>query len=298
MTTTDRDRLIEEAADIFLSLRDEPDNGELERRKKAFLERGTVEREVYREVERAWGVAKTAKRGRKRRTGPILALAASLVVALYLGPGLYLSIIADIRTTNLSQEITLQSGDSAHLDAETAIQEESDNSARRITLLQGAAYFDVAPDGRPFVVAADNLSIRVTGTAFEVNKAFDVILVSVFEGVVEVTDGEHTQIVQEGERVIHSTVETTSPEKVDQSSIARWRDNRIVADGMTFAQLAAVLERRIPGNVIIVGDDLQATQITGGYDLTKPLSALRSMAAVRNARVITVPSVVTVVIEN
>jgi transmembrane sensor len=59
--------------------------------------------------------------------------------------------------------------------------------ARVLDLLQGAAYFEVKPDGkRPFVVRAGEISVTAVGTAFSITREADRFSITVTEGSVDV----------------------------------------------------------------------------------------------------------------
>lgn len=66
------------------------------------------------------------------------------------------------------REIRLEDGSRLVLDADSAITLSLGADARRVTVLCGAVWFDVATTGQAFVVTAGEGEIEVTGIAFEV----------------------------------------------------------------------------------------------------------------------------------
>ena len=86
-----------------------------------------------------------------------------------------------------NQDATLPDGSMVALGARSALNIEFGESERRLRMRDGQAYFKVKPDReRPFVVEAGAVEVRAIGTAFDVRKNADRIVVSVSEGVVDV----------------------------------------------------------------------------------------------------------------
>ncbi|WP_299851409.1 FecR domain-containing protein [uncultured Roseovarius sp.] len=90
--------------------------------------------------------------------------------------------LVDLYTRFEPMQAALVSGGRLHLDAGSAITDNTDSDTRAVTLLQGAAFFDVAKNPRPFEVMVGDLRVRVRGTAFETAWIDDVIEISVSEG--------------------------------------------------------------------------------------------------------------------
>lgn len=280
----DQDRaLLTKAADIFIRLSENPTNEELLAERDAFINLGEAEHTAYESVSKAWQGA-----GRRPGTGKATMLA---VFALLLGSA-YLSfdplrklILADFATDLASDSVQLESGDLAFLDAATSIAEDSSVSGRQITLLEGAAVFDVASDGRRFEVVAGELNVEVLGTIFETSLLGDDVIVSVSEGVVGVSaDGKFWKL-EAGDQLLWSH-EGSDARVVrrDLEDIALWRRDRFVADGLTLAQLASVIDRRLPGTVYIPDSALSDAKVSGTIDLSTPVLALEAAAASRGAR--------------
>ena len=86
-------------------------------------------------------------------------------------------------------ETTLQLFDGSKIYAEknTVLQypvRQKDIVVRRVVLEKGRASFDVKKSDLPFVVTADHIDIRVTGTKFSVEKKFGEVFINVQEGSV------------------------------------------------------------------------------------------------------------------
>lgn len=80
----------------------------------------------------------------------------------------------------------LPDGSRVEIGARTRIAVDFSPAARRIVIESGEAYFEVAPEPRPFVVVAGEASITAVGTAFNVHHLQGRVAVTVVEGSVSV----------------------------------------------------------------------------------------------------------------
>lgn len=282
----DRSKLLDEAAAIFLRLRDRPDDEALRSARDRFLAQGDAERSAYATITRAYKASAPPRRSGTLMSIVILML--MIAAATLFGPDLHRQWRADVTTARQVVTVTLASGDVAHLDAGSAVIDTTATGVRKVDLLDGAGFFTVNPDPRPFTVTLGELTATAIGTAFETAWLDGALSVSVQEGTVEVRDAESTWRLSAGDRLIWSD-ESASLDKINPETVASWRENRLVAVDMTFAQAATVIDRRLPGPVVILNDELAQSRVTGSYDLTKPLAALRLLAATKDASVVALP---------
>ncbi|MEM6659306.1 MAG: FecR domain-containing protein [Pseudomonadota bacterium] len=295
MPNPDRLHLAEQAADIFTRLQEHPDDPELIRERDAFLARGEAERQVYSFVLKAWKGTAVKRRG--PRIGTVAVIACMLVSAFLLARPAQIYLTADHLTQRQDREVVLLSGDISEMDASTALVDRTDERTRRVELLKGAAYFDVeTAGGRPFEVIVGDLRVQVVGTAFETASFNGITSIAVSEGIVEVTEGENTWVLNAGQQLQWSKETGAVSSDIATGEIASWRDGRLVTKGMKFAQVAEAIERRLPGHVVIIGDDLANSLVAGSVDLSEPDVALRTLATAKDARVVSVSALITVVV--
>ena len=295
MPDTQQTKLIRQATDIFLRLRDDPDNPTLQQERDDFLARGEAERAAYAKMLQVWKVTDPGK-----KPGPST-LSTILVAGLLIAGGyaaydpLRILVLADISTRYATITAQLASGDQVVLDATSAIVDETDGATRSVSLLQGAAFFDVETDARPFVVTAGDLRVEVTGTAFEVGTFDDGGVVSVTEGSVEVSINGQSWQIGAGEQINWDDETGVRLDAIDIANAAAWREDTLVADGMTLRQIAAVLGRRLPGDILITSERLAQTSIVGTFDLSNPASSLDLLTELTGASATRVPYVVTII---
>jgi len=118
------------------------------------------------------------------------------------------------------------------LGATTALRVERDDRAQtRLELSAGSARFDVRPRaGRPFVVQAGEVEVRVLGTRFELARRTNgSVDVAVAHGVVQVAAAGETVLLRAGEHGSYPTTRPTAvpaapvPEPLDSEPVVRDR---------------------------------------------------------------------------
>lgn len=286
-----QERLTREAAKIFLRLRTKPEDKQALDARDAFLARGEDEREIYASMDRAAYFAGREIKSKRNRTNAMAILGACLALLHFAMEPVRFYFLADFQTGQEAQNITLDSGDRVTLDAASALSDVSDIQTRRIELLSGAAFFDVEKDRRAFIVEAGSIQVSVLGTAFDVSRNGDAVIITVAEGRVRVEHALETWELSAGDRLFVRDEAPAVRLDLDQEDSDVWRQDQLLTNGMNFAQVATVLDRRIRGEVLILGSELAQTQISGLVDIEDPIAALENLAATRNARVLRLPLV-------
>ncbi|MGD1884862.1 MAG: FecR family protein [Paracoccaceae bacterium] len=277
-----------EAVRIIRRLDESPDDAAARKDLEAFLKRGEPERKTYDRTLRALGKAETSlRRDRNKRYTFALLGGSLLTMALFWQPA-KLAMIADFQSGRSVEEVVIASGDIVILDAASAIMDETDTVSRSVTLLTGAGYFEVDTSQRSFVVRVGDATVETLGTAFEVSRHGMKTHVSVASGAVRVRVAHASIEVPAGHRIGWTDIIDQQPELVEGDAIASWRDDLLFTDQLTVSEVAAIIDRRIPGPVIVLTDDLSQTVVSGRLDLSRPIDALRTLAATVDADVIAV----------
>ena len=199
------------ASDWLIALGEQPANDELRARFEAWLAASPDHRRDWAEIARTaevlgqaepahrheWGEfvrrrraerASASRRVGRRRWAALVAMAAAACLAFVFGDNLMLRIEADHMTTTAEQRrVQLADGTVVLMAPESAIDVAYGEGARRVRLLKGRAYFDVAADRRPFAVQAGEVEARDIGTAFDVGLDARGVDVAVREGIVDVS---------------------------------------------------------------------------------------------------------------
>lgn len=296
----------------FVRLRGLPGPSAEERRAFArWLEADPGHRRSYAEAERAWAdsapaaeaVARDEAAGLERllarmdapaarsRRAPWraawAALAACLLLVLAGGlwlerPHLLQNLAADhVTGRGERRPLALADGSTVTLDADSAVTADLAGAERRVTLLRGRAFFDVARDGRPFVVQVPEGEIRVLGTRFDVNLLDGAAEVTVGEGRVGVGSG--TQLTR-GQQARLGAAGVGAVVAVDPDAVAAWRDGRLAFHDVPLAEVAAALERYRPGRILILDAALAGRRVSGSFPAADPAAALASLQGVMGFR--------------
>jgi transmembrane sensor len=127
------------------------------------------------------------------------------------------------------------------------------NGNERRVELTGEAYFEVAPSfiksgkKRPFYVTANDVTVEVLGTHYNVNNYTDdsAIKVTLLEGSVKVGNKEQSVVLKPGEQAI--AIASHSPFTIDHSPdldlVMAWKNNTFYFDGENLEAIMKQLSR-------------------------------------------------------
>lgn len=238
-------------------------------------------------------------RARRRVVFAGLALAASLLAALFAGDA-WLALISDYRTASGEQiRVSLPDGSTAYLNTATAIGVDYTPRERRIELLNGEAYFVVARNAEaPFSVRSQGRLTRAVGTAFAVHDANGKVSVTVSEGKIEVVPAgaaakgpggrPQTPAVQVSadHQVIYARGGAIAPVRaVDAKAALAWRTGKIIMDELPFDDAIAELDRYFPGRIVVISTAALDIPVSGVFSARSLDSAIGTLAAMQGLRV-------------
>jgi transmembrane sensor len=162
--------------------------------------------------------------------------------------------------------IRLADGSHVALNTDSAIEVALHDDRRSISLLRGEASFTVAHDPRrPFVVAANGVTLRAVGTAFNVRLRPQLTEVTVTAGTVAIGGDSNSRMVPAGRAaaVRRGAVAVTPLASAAMNRRLAWRSGKLSFDGDTLAQ--AVEEfNRYRASPIVIGDPALAGIRIGG----------------------------------
>lgn len=226
---------------------------------------------------------KPAVRGRqgfKRRAYLAAACCAALAVSLtaYYPPQLWQ---ADYLThKGERRQISLADGSRVTLNSGSAVELHFDGTVRRVELLQGEAFFQVAKDAdHPFIVSTDGREIRAVGTAFDVHRLAGRTAVELVEGIVELQDAAHKHRLrlQAGQAATIDAGGIAIQPPRHAENMALWRDGLLQFDGLPLGAAVEQINRYRPGKVILLNQALAETRISGLFRLDALDQAVASL---------------------
>lgn len=156
---------------------------------------------------------------------------------------------------------------------------------RRVDLLEGEVAFRVVKDpSRPFIVQANQGTIRAVGTEFFVYKVDHSVLVTVIEGVVDVSippwhgRPNSSARLKAGQSVKFGDDSGLSEVKdVDLRVATAWQRGRLIFEAAPLTEVVEEINRYRPGHIVIFNDTLREHLVSGVFDLDRLDSAVTTI---------------------
>jgi transmembrane sensor len=192
--------------------------------------------------------------------------------------------------------VTLADGSVFSLNTDSELRVRYSSKRRAIELIKGEAYFRVSHDAsRPFVVTAQNATVKAVGTQFDVRIASQDTIVSVVDGAVEVRSAalanpkvdsvpaDSAIQVRKGQeihirRMIAADASSSSPivlaERTTALGSAAWTQGRVEFDATPLVDVLSEFQRYGDLHVQIDDEALRQLKLTGSFDAHDPQAAL------------------------
>ena len=201
------------------------------------------------------------------------------------------AIAAYVTETREFRQVTLADQSSVTLGPGSEIQVAMTSRERKVELVRGAAVFNVAKDtARPFFVGAEDFSVRVVGTVFDVRNNGGVVRLSVAEGMVEaahpmvINDAPLTMITRKqliaGQTVIATAGDgLSSVSEFSVDTFASWRENRLKYEDALLSELIADANRYSDRPIVLDPSlrDIDQLKLTFSFDGNNIEKMLRTL---------------------
>jgi transmembrane sensor len=178
------------------------------------------------------------------------------------------------------------------LNSDSVAQIRFDGGERRVILRRGEASFDVAHDGaRPFLVTADDVTVRAVGTRFAVDMADDDVEVTVEEGVVAVTEPGSSappRLLRRNQQLVAAPTGVRRA-ALDEGEIGRrlaWRRRQLVFNGESLGRAAEQVNRYSDVRVTIDYPTLARAEFIGVFRMGDGRAFAHAAAQAFNGEVI------------
>lgn len=175
---------------------------------------------------------------------------------------------------------TLPDGSLLELNTGTRVDVALYPDRRVVELASGEALFTVSPDAaRPFIVAAGQAQVRVTGTRFNVRRDGDGVALAVEEGSVAFSAGpwwnRHTRRLAAGYVARYAPgAPLDAPHQENVAAITAWQRGRLVFRDTPLSQVVAELNRYLADPLRIDDPQLGRLRIAGTLAIDEPESVL------------------------
>ena len=184
----------------------------------------------------------------------------------------------------------LEDGSRVRLNTDTKLKVHFDREGRRIELIRGQAFFDVAHDPkRPFVVEAEGAQAHALGTRFDVRRHAAALRVVVLQGEVAVRKGEASPaiVVRPNQAVTVSASGVAPPRQIDAQEEAGWTSGRLTFRGVPLRAAVEEVNRYSEQKIVLQAPgDLADETVSGQFEAGDTATFLAALEAVLNLRVV------------
>jgi transmembrane sensor len=206
-----------------------------------------------------------------------------------------------------NRDVQLGDGSVVSAGAQSVLWATLSDEAREVTLERGEAFFRVAKDPtRPFIVKVGTTTVAALGTAFNVRRAGERVVVGVAEGIVKVdarvaAAQSNVQAHQQGTVVrtarltvgqqlsIDATDGSASIQLVDAIGVAAWREGLLQYRNEPLRSVIADLTRYSARAIVIANPQIADLRITGTVFASDVDSWLQSLETALPVRVVWAP---------
>ncbi|MBL8560274.1 MAG: FecR domain-containing protein [Hyphomonadaceae bacterium] len=184
-------------------------------------------------------------------------------------------------------------GSTVELNAKSVVRYRFRAQERLVTVDEGEAFFDVAPDPkRPFLVRTPLGTLRVVGTSFSVRVGADAVHTTVVTGTVEAlptaqtsgepdhrVDRQRTALLGRPNEEIELTERGATVSSVGAAAVQRrlaWRQGMLELDGETLGYAASEIERHTGVHFEFEDPAIEALRV-GGYIKANDIDAFDAL---------------------
>jgi len=192
-------------------------------------------------------------------------------------PTLVRDISTDIGERSL---LVLADGSKVTLNTASAVHADYTGRERRLTLLRGEAFFDVAKDAnRPFIVFAGSREVVAVGTAFDIRVQDRRLKITLVEGKVRIAPASDLTVagsspirpvsaitLEPGSALIAQEGDADQIERLDVARVTSWRTGKLVFDGERLAEVVAEMNRYSRQKLQIVDPALEERRVSGVFE--------------------------------
>ncbi|MCA6917127.1 FecR domain-containing protein [Pectobacterium versatile] len=202
---------------------------------------------------------------------------------------------SDYHAAHQVKHVTLPDGSEVDMDAGSAISLAYTPQERRVTLLQGSAWFTVAPtttqEKRPFLVDAALGTTQALGTQFIVQNSSQTTTVGVVEHSVQVTANGETLRLDEQQAARYTEQGMTRLPGWNSRERGDWRRGLLIFDQQPLAIVIARINQYRAGTIVIPTSALRQRQVSGIFSLNELDGALQTIATELGAKTVSLPGV-------
>ncbi len=226
-----------------------------------------------------------------RRFSAFVCLSLLLLLSGWLLPRQLQNWRSDYHTAAGQQlSVELADGSRLMLNTDTALAVRFSESRRRIELLRGEAYFEVAPNKqRPFIVDGGAAEARAVGTASSVRKQTENLRVAVSEGIVEVGTGSASTLVRAEQQVDVLLTRIQPVLNAANDDAFAWQRRQVVFNRQPLAEVLDEVNRYRAGRIVAVNPALAERVLSGVFNIADAGAVTEALQATLHAQAVKLP---------
>ncbi|NHC60944.1 FecR family protein [Paenalcaligenes suwonensis] len=182
------------------------------------------------------------------------------------------SVLHYATTQGEQRDVVLPDGSVVAMNVHSEITVRYYESRRVVELLRGEAAFEVVSNqGQPFIVEADAVNVRVTGTVFTVRRDPSVVTVAVQSGSVEVSAGQwwSRDRAMLGANMVASASEgkPINVTRADVAMMTAWRQGKVVFNDQPLDEVVREMNRYLQHPIRLTDSRLRALRMAGVFTI-------------------------------
>jgi transmembrane sensor len=194
--------------------------------------------------------------------------------------------------------LVLADGSKVTLNTDSAVRADYTGRERRLTLVRGEAFFDVAKNPtRPFIVTAGSRQVIAVGTAFNVRMQDREVRVTLVEGSVRIVptviltsiaipEKQRAPVVtlEAGSALVTGADGVDRVLRLDTARATSWRNGKLVFEGDRLADVVAEMNRYSREKLEIADPALEDRKVSGVFEPTEGHAFAKALEAYGIAR--------------
>lgn len=253
------------------------------------------------DVDIAWSNFSTAVAEKETPTRvfnwqPLMKVAAAIIFAFGIGLFTYKFLgtvqVADqlamieVKADATRQQVTLPDGTQVILNDGSILSYPEAFGTERTVQFSGEGYFEVAKNGKRFVIDAPQTQIEVLGTAFNLNTTNENhTKVTVTEGIVAFSAQEQqTKVTAGQEGVFNKSSNAISLNQTPDVNATSWKTGRFVFDNTELSKVVSYLNGYYKQEIKI-DDQMSSCKVTGTFDKLPLQDVLQEISIILSAEV-------------
>lgn len=182
--------------------------------------------------------------------------------------------------------LDLPDGSRVTLNAQSAIDITFSRASRRVNLVEGQAYFEVAPgQTRPFEAVVRGATVRTFGSAFDIDRniaegdaAIAVAQHAVFVAAGATTLAEPVTLIEGQTLVVDRSGRLSAARPINASAVAAWRSGLYIAEDKPLEDVIKALQAYHSGWIVIHSEEAARLRVNAVLNLKTPDASLDALA--------------------